>query len=199
MQSHKDLRNAIIACVLAYGPMVALYGACISGRAGWEIPGVELFMLVPIVALLVGLVALPLVFSAVNRTQARSVLVVAAALIVFFVPVMRMSSGLRMFGFRLAAQRAEPLVNAVERYVRDHGAPPEKLQNLVPRYLPNLPSGIPDLEIVTGEDAYGNQWALSAIVGTGFLNWDQFLYLPNQDYSQVGNVERVERWAYVPE
>jgi hypothetical protein len=42
------------------------------------------------------------------------------------------------------AQRAEPLVAAIERFQRDRGAPPAALPELVPDYLPLLPgTGLP--------------------------------------------------------
>jgi hypothetical protein len=41
-----------------------------------------------------------------------------------------------------------------------------------------------------------------ANVSTAVLNWDTFIYFPNQRYPDVGYggwIERIDRWAYVHE
>ncbi len=39
---------------------------------------------------------------------------------------------------------SQPVIEALDRYEREHGAPPERLELLVPGYLPQLPySGFP--------------------------------------------------------
>ena len=206
MRVRRHVRNVVVGSVLAYGPMVLIHGACIAGYGPWVIAGVEAFLLVPLLALLIGLLTLPFALRDRTRQDAVAVVVVAAGLFLAMVPALLVSMKLRMVGFRLAAKRAEPLVQAVERHVKDHGVPPDKLSDLVPRYLPGLPFGTPELEIITGDRArkgfHGNEWALSAVVSTGFINWDQFIYLPNQQYPERGHggwLERVDRWAYVHE
>jgi hypothetical protein len=130
----------------------------------------------------------------------------SVGLIVLFLPTVWLATSLRSFGFRLAAIRARPLVEAVKRYEREIGTPPPTLETLVPKYLAAVPDGLPPLEIYAAQDAParydGNRWVLTALVPTGIINWDQFLYFPNQNYPAAGYggwLERIEEWAYVHE
>lgn len=111
-----------------------------------------------------------------------------------------------MYGFELAAARAGPMIKAIEEYTRYNGQPPEVLSALVPNYIDRLPPKLPPLEIVTDPKKlreYGdNPWALTALVSRGLLNWDRFIYFPDQAYPETGfggGLERVEDWAYVHE
>lgn len=113
---------------------------------------------------------------------------------------------LRMHGFELAAERAQPLVAAVEKYFEVHGEPPEELSELIPDYLSHIPRKLPPIEIVTDERAlaeYGeNSWALTALVSRAMMNWDRFIYVPGGNYPVNGfggTLERVGAWAYVHE
>ncbi|MBM3458122.1 MAG: hypothetical protein FJX77_06275 [Armatimonadetes bacterium] len=46
---------------------------------------------------------------------------------------------LRKPRFEAATVRAQPLIDAIQRYERDKGAPPPSLEALTPRYLPRVP------------------------------------------------------------
>lgn len=111
-----------------------------------------------------------------------------------------------MYEFELAAERAKPLVAAVEKYVEVNGQPPQELTELVPDYLSHMPQKLPPLEIVADEAAlaeYGdNSWALNALVSRAMMNWDRFIYVPDGKYPASGfggTLERVGDWAYVHE
>jgi hypothetical protein len=191
---------------LLYGPMVLLHGACIAGYGPWAIPGSELFVFPPLIAAVLLLLALPFLAFRRFRSEAVRIAIVALGLVLLFVPAMAASWQLRNLGFHLAAARAEPLIAAIERYTADHGGPPESLDLVVPTYLSELPKRVPDLQLVTGERARrefgGNDWALYAVVSTGLLNWDEFIYYPNQQYPDSGHgngISRIDRWAYVHE
>ncbi len=113
---------------------------------------------------------------------------------------------LRMYGFELAAERAQPVVAAVEKYVEVNGQPPKELTELVPDYLSHMPQKLPPLEIVTDEGKlaeYGdNSWALTALVSRAMMNWDRFIYVPDGKYPGNGfggTLERVGGWVYVHE
>ncbi len=118
-------------------------------------------------------------------------------------------SKIRMKGFTLLAERSKPLVEAIKKYEREHGTPPESLEALIPKYLPQIPStrmsAYPKYEYVSGEKARhydGNPWALYVFTPSGGINFDQFLYFPLQNYPQSGyggSLERVGEWAYVHE
>ncbi len=109
---------------------------------------------------------------------------------------------MRMKAYELAGDRAEVLISAIERHIAAKGAPPERLEQLVPAFVEEIPTGLPPLEIVTGEAAlkgfYGNQWALLFKAGSG-LNWDRLVYLPEQNYEQVESKTLLGRWAYIHE
>ena len=109
----------------------------------------------------------------------------------------------------MAATRAKPLIRAIEQYSLDHDTPPASISEVVPEYLPAIPSGLPPLELISGDEltssnysAYGNPWILHSVVSTGILNWDQFIYFPLQNYPRNdygGWLEPIGKWAYVHE
>jgi hypothetical protein len=116
----------------------------------------------------------------------------------------------RMAGMKSFTVRAEPLIEAVRQYERNHGAPPESLQSLVPTYLPEIPStgmgAYPNYGYVTGAECRNryreNPWALTVATPIALVNGDQMLYFPRQNYPEDGyggSLERVREWAYVHE
>jgi hypothetical protein len=189
-----------------YGPMVLIHAVCITGLDGWSIAGVELFILVPIGSTAVAFIAaLCLPFRRI-RHEASLSLLSALAMVVLFVPALGLATAARHQGFRLAARRSRPLVEAIARFDREHGHPPDSLAALVPGYLPKLPARIPDVRLIAGPDTpetyAGNSWVLRAMVPSGLINFDQFMYFPNQQYPRLGYggaVERIDDWAYVHE
>lgn len=199
------IRYILIALLVAYGPIFFVSAGCIPGLGFWTIPGAEL-LIFPLLVMATGIGAL--CYLPFPRYRGNAARVVAASLVVTagFFPALYGARQLRMIGFYLASKRAEPLVDAIARYDRDQGVPPLKLNDLVPIYLPRLPSRLPPFEIVTGEEArrdfYGNRWALVANVSTGLLNWDIFIFFPSGNYPEAdygGVLERIGSWAYVHE
>ncbi len=90
--------------------------------------------------------------------------------------------------FHDLAERSMPLVKAVRAYEAAEGHPPKSLEELVPKYLDAVPStglaAYPAYEIHMGNESSmwkGNPWVLCVPVGRG-LNFDLFLYFPNQNY-----------------
>jgi hypothetical protein len=196
---------ATVGSLAIYGPMLLIYGLCIFGVA-WEIGGVEFFVAPAMASGLVAFAAVPFLMSAGTRSKAFATVVVAGIIFLLFIPAVGVATSLRSYGFSRATQRAAPLIAAIEKYVEKEGRAPATLQALIPHYLQALPTGLPDLEIITGDDArkgyYGNEWVLHAVVPSGIINWDRFLYFPNQLYPEDGYggwLERIERWAYVHE
>ncbi|HEY0156521.1 MAG TPA: hypothetical protein VGF28_04435 [Thermoanaerobaculia bacterium] len=101
---------------------------------------------------------------------------------------------MRMDAFAQLARRSEPLVAAIHAFEDDHGRPPASLAELVPRYLPAVPQ--------TRMGAYphyvyetGNEWLLRVPASTGPMNFDAFVYYPEQRYGRSGT--RVGKWAYI--
>jgi hypothetical protein len=201
----RSLKLLGLIALSTYGPFVLIYALSIAG-IGWVIAGVEVFVCIPMGALVVAAMALPGLAFKRFRQQAVPAAVVSAGLVALFVPTLLLASKARMFGFYLASKRAEPIVAAVHAYVKEHGAPPSTLEELTSHYLERLPARLPDLKLVVGDEARsrfeGNDWVLFSVVSTGILNWDQFMYFPQQNYPTVGHggwIERVGEWAYVHE
>ena len=106
------------------------------------------------------------------------------------------------------ARRSQPLIEAIDRFEREHGEPPASLEALVPAYLSSVPgtgmAAYPAYRYRVGQRAerFGdNAWALEVFTPSGILNFDSFVYYPNQNYqnSCMGWVERVGDWAYLHE
>ena len=198
--------RALLVVLLVYGLLLGLHAISLTGN-GWRASGAEwLFGLVLFVALLSMPIAVVCLASPRLRGRAANWVISLVALIVSSFSAARTANAIRMHGFALAAERAAPLVAAIERYERDHGMPPVIFSALVPRYILAIPDGLPPLELITGDRARqqyrGNEWVLVASVPQGFINFDQFMYFPNGDYPDHGyggSIERVAGWAYVHE
>ena len=105
------------------------------------------------------------------------------------------------------AKRSKPLISAIEQYKRDNGEYPNKLEDLVPKYL----SRVPNTKIPAYPEYYYrkaslescfNKYQLLVPCSTGALNWDVFFYWPEGNYPDSiygGGVDRIEDWAYVNE
>lgn len=139
-----------------------------------------------------------------NRFKASILLLLSVLVIV--------SNGLgAWFGHRVRTteiknftDRSQKLISALKKYEHDHESLPESLEDLVPAYLPSMPTtemvAYPDYEYHKGYA--GNPWALSVFTPKGLLNFDQIVYLPNQNYEELPFPEQYERigdWAYVHE
>ena len=107
--------------------------------------------------------------------------------------------------FKTAARKAP----GNQDYAQQYGNPPDSLENLVPDFLPTVPQtgmgAYPEYEYKVGDEALkftGNSWCLMVQTSQGLLNWDIFIYFPNQDYPKRGYggvLEKVGDWAYVHE
>lgn len=117
---------------------------------------------------------------------------------------------LRLVPFDRAAQDAEPLVEAIHEYDRQHGSPPDSLADLVPEFISEVPgTGIPAFPKFSYERAAERRdleptWLLYVSCYEGLLQSDVFLCYGDEDYSTAGPqwggvVERLGRWAYVHE
>lgn len=118
------------------------------------------------------------------------------------------ADAIRNASFHDLAERSMPLVEAIKAFEKAEGQPPKKLDDLVPTYLDTVPStglaAYPHYEIHMGKESSmwtGNPWVLCVPVSRGTLNWDLFLYFPNQDYpsGKYSAFERFGGWAYLHE
>lgn len=115
----------------------------------------------------------------------------------------------RMAAFHKLAERSKTLVQTIKEYELRYGNPPVSLENLVPEFLPNIPQtgmgAYPEYEYKVGDEAQKfakDAWCLLVETPSGGLNWDVFIYFPNQQYPKQGYggvLERVKDWAYVHE
>lgn len=116
---------------------------------------------------------------------------------------------LERIGFAHVAWNAAPLVDAIDRYTRDHGAPPDHLEALVPRYLSAVPwTGLVafrsfEYDVCEPRRCAGDTpWELRVLVSRGMINWDVLVYWPTHEYPEQmhgGVVQRMGDWAYVHE
>lgn len=155
------------------------------------------------------LASLVLLFPKSTRIAGMCLLIAAVAYILGSGMGLQSGHSLRMGQFDKLVERSAPLVRAVHGYVEDTGHPPESLHVLVPDRLQKIPTTgmrlYPEFEYFVGEDAReweGNPWILRLHTPVSFLNWDQLLYFPLQDYPDTGysgRLERIGEWAYVHE
>lgn len=134
-------------------------------------------------------------------------IIVLGGMILGFYPGITAHSLLRNEAFDLLADRSVDLVQAIERYQRDAGAPPPSLDVLVPQYLPQIPhtgmAAYPDYEYELGSGMCpdDNSWNINILAGD-VLNWDTFFYCPRKNYPPDGGgnwVEVIGEWAYMHE
>lgn len=171
---------------------------------GMPLPGSELALIPVLVALALGFVG----FIAMAFDRARhlgvSLTSAGAVYVLSFVLARFAGHSVRNWGFERFAKRTEPLVTAIRAYSEQHGAPPTSLAQLVPTFLPAVPTtGVGSAPYfgynVGSPDNDGNPWYLYLEVGTGVLNWDRLLYYPLQNYPKGGSYEPIADWAYFHE
>lgn len=189
------------AAPLAAAPSLIMGALPLLGYAPWGRTSLEVVVLFVVV------------YSAIHVLVALLVMLVSRKWREYFPAIMlgvllgglvglQLGTAMRMQAYERAGERAAVLISAIEHYIEAKGAPPERLEQLVPAFVEAIPAGLPPLEMVTGEAAlkgfYGNQWALLFKAGSG-LNWDRLVYLPEQNYEQVESKTLLGRWAYIHE
>jgi hypothetical protein len=167
-----------------------------------------------VLAMLAALVASPILvvrlFSGRERRAPAFYLLVCFLSIACCVGGVLLGQRTRMAGMRSFTDRSQKLISAIDAFEREHSAPPESLDQLVPDYLPAVPStgmmAYPEYTYHTGVDAaesyLGNPWAPSVSTSSGGINFDMLLYLPNGNYPKHGFgglLEPIGDWAYVHE
>ena len=170
-----------------------------------------MILIVPLLIAL-GVFVCSIVFLVPGRTRrvAAVVLGASATYLVVAVACMWIGGYVRMRAFGELADRSDSFVAAIKDFERDRGRPPQTLAELVPAYVPAIPStgmgAYPDYEYVAGTEAesrfHGNPWVLWVDTPSGGINWDMFIYYPRQNYpsnAHGGWLERVKQWAYVHE
>lgn len=174
--------------------------------SGFGLFSVSISFFAPIIGVIF---SLPFMLIRVSRHRGFVLFCVCVSFFGTFFLTMHLRESLRMRAFYSLAERSTPLIEAIGQFERDTGDPPETLEHLVPGYLTRVPStemgAYPDWGFLVTKDtgSWGeNSWVISMEASKGLLNWDRFLYFPEQDYleSDGGGVyERVGNWAYYHE
>ena len=130
--------------------------------------------------------------------------------IIVAIGIFRIGGQVRMYGFHRLAERSVPLVQAIRGFENEKGHPPNSLKDLIPEYLHSIPDtgmgAYPNYKYIVGEESRkcwdNNPWVLYIDTSSGGLNWDMFMYFPNQNYPKRGYggaLEQIGYWAYVHE
>lgn len=199
MRNHKV--RFFITAIIAATPCLVMGGFPLLGYSPWGRTSLEVLAFVAVI------------YSAVHVSFALLIMLVSRKFSVFFPSIMLgvlvggviglpVGTAMRMEGYERAGERAAPLINAIERFISETGAPPQRLDQLMPTYIAALPDGVPSFEIVTGERAaksfYQNDWALVFNAGSG-LNWDALVYLPKKNYQDISSKTVLGDWVYLHE
>ena len=206
-------RHAICAAILAGAIIVAIafaqwYAVSAIGYGGDFLLFISSFLILPLLlglpSVLVGALLIPF-----KKTR-RAGIAVSIFGIIFFIglfAVPSMGGPIRMNAFGKLAIRSQTVIDAISRFTIAKGHPPATLQDLVPEFLPAIPStgmpSYPNYEYSTESERWkGNPWVLYINTPIGVINWDMFLYFPLQNYPEEGyggRLQRVGTWAYVHE
>jgi hypothetical protein len=115
----------------------------------------------------------------------------------------------RKEGVRKIQKRGDVIIAALERFRKDTGSYPDRLDALVPKYLPEIPStgAVAYPKFMYSRDLYKPEKMepatyFSLKVDTGVAtNFDFIIYVPDRNYRPAmgGRVERIGDWAYIHE
>ena len=159
--------------------------------------------------LIIFLIALPLAIVKKFRSKVINTLIVTILFVTIAIICIRIGASIRNDAFFHLADRSSVLIAAIENYKNEKGSPPKTLAELVPKYLPKVPStkmgAYPEYGYLAGEEAQrydGNPWVIVIQTPSGGINWDLFIYFPLQNYHKRGyggSLEIIKNWAYVHE
>lgn len=185
--------------VLLHVAVVAIYAAPAFGGGLSLWGGADLLLILASVALagaalVVGLLALP----RKRWLTASASLALALVLLVSWAPTLWVAESLRPWALSGLTKRAQPVVQAVHEYVKQTGAAPKTLEELVPRYLDRLPGGLPSvrMEQYRCPDA---SWGLTIFVpSAAWLTHEELVYVASENYASCRHgVKPVQNWLYV--
>lgn len=115
----------------------------------------------------------------------------------------------RNAAFIRAAANGDQLVDALRNYHDNCGIYPEALEELVPQYIPAIPTtgmvGYPEFIYRPGYndfDEVDDSYELVVYCGSGILNFDRFIYWTSETYPQQIQsswTQKIGTWAYLHE
>lgn len=199
MKNHKT--RFVIAAIIAAAPCLVMGAFPLFGYAPWGRSSLDVLVFVAVIYSAVhAFVALAIMLAA--RKSKELLPSITLGILLGGIIGLPLGSAMRMEGYERAGERAAPLINAIERFIGETGAPPQRLDQLVPTFIGSLPDDVPPFEIVTGERAvknfYENEWALVFDAGSG-LNWDALVYLPKKNYQDISSKTLLGDWVYLHE
>jgi hypothetical protein len=138
-------------------------------------------------------------FSKRVRSKAINLFGCTVGIFLTIVPASSIGQELRMNEFHKLADRSEHLIVAINSFKQDNGELPNDLQQLIPKYLDKYPTtkmaAYPNYNYSKSKN--GESFSLIVECGIGILNWDEFIYQSNEDYSGFSSsAERVGKWLY---
>lgn len=156
--------------------------------------------LIPLVLLLLGFIALAYVK---NRMVGMTMVMACVAFTLMASTITNLQQGLRNTAFEKLVARADTLVQAIHQFEHIRGNPPDKLSQLVPQYIREIPA--------TGLGAYpafkyqrltdpnpmpDSNWMLVLPISTSPQS--RLVYLPERDYETLsGTKEPLANWVHV--
>lgn len=209
--THRERRQLLIFAFAAFPYYVFAEWVCTTPiGTSLFVWGVMVFFLPAMLAFVATPILIVALFFRNARRDALYYLLVSAILVPGTLAGCVVGHKVRTAGMQRFAERSRTLITAIEKYEREHSAPPQTLQELVPDYLPAVPStgmmAYPEYRYHIGDDATenyaGNAWALSVFTPGGGINFDQMLYFPDRNYPKTGYggwLEPIGEWAYVHE
>jgi len=206
----KQIGIAALASFILHSMIILIQWYVVSpfGFAGVFLLQFILFLFLPLVAVLLAmLVSLFLLLYQKFRRHVVTILACGSIYVLIGLSLIRLSVPVRMHGFQRLAIQSHSLVTAIEEYVKNEGHPPAMLQELVPQYLLKVPKtgmpAYPEYNYSTKTNLWNdNPWVLYVNCTSGGINFDKFMYFPNQNYPEKGyggSLKRIEKWAYVYE
>lgn len=145
------------------------------------------------------LVPLGLLVSSIRNFRADFFQLLACLLVytAVFVPFYTLVSDAKSTAMEAAAERSKPLIAAIKKYSADHGSPPDKLKDLIPKYLNEIPTpGCPAYPkyIYKKPGSITNPWELQLPHASTGSMFERVYYLPKKNYGRWDR--RIGEWAY---
>ena len=211
----KTFKNNVLICTIwsivgcAIIMSIYLWSQWLLVTANGSYLNFGLFCLMGMVALgaiLLILGGLLLLISNKTRCAGVCILISCVLYLLTCYASLRIGHKVYMYGFVRLAERSKPLIESIIKYEKDHRCPPDTLDNLVPDYLDKIPStGMGEsseyeykkLSKDTIKDMYwNNEWQVTVEPPFQGLGWDNFIYVPKQNYPDHSYLERIGDWVY---
>jgi hypothetical protein len=108
----------------------------VLGLGSYDLP---VYLFAPLGAVCAVLAAYP-AWRGRNRLAWKKLALLGATVALTAYPCRRLCNPARQWAFSALAERSRPIVSAIQAYAREHGHPPQSLNDLVPRQLDRIPS-----------------------------------------------------------